>query len=71
MAMESAESSFLVLYRQEFSAISAGNHVNVLGINDVVTVEKVDFSGFYDVLASYSDLIAISGSTATARRAGT
>ena len=44
-AQDATSSNFIGLYGQEFSTISAGNHVNVLGIDEVITVENGDFKG--------------------------
>jgi hypothetical protein len=45
-ATDSAATGFLPIYGQEFSSISSGNHVNVLGVNEVIT----DTNGRYDLL---------------------
>ena len=36
---------FVAIPGQEFSAISKGNHINVLGIDELITVGKGDFKG--------------------------
>lgn len=43
-----ARLTFVPLYGQEFSTISAGNHVNVLGFPSVLDIGKGDFASFYE-----------------------
>jgi hypothetical protein len=47
-ASDAAANDFLPIYGQEFSSISSGNHVNVLGIDEVIT----DKNGRFDLLFS-------------------
>lgn len=42
--------NFLAIYGQEFSTISSGNHVNVFGIDSVLTVSNGDFKSLCDML---------------------
>lgn len=49
-AKDASTPTFLALYGQEFSTISSGNHVNVFGINEVLTAENGNFKGLADVL---------------------
>ena len=44
-AHDATTSNFIALYGQEFSTISSGNHINVFGINEVLTVDNGDFKG--------------------------
>ncbi len=44
-ATEASDANFVALYGQEFSTISAGNHINVFGINEVLSIENGDFKG--------------------------
>lgn len=50
-AKEATDSRFVALYGQEFSTISSGNHVNVLGINYVLRGENGNFSKLVKELA--------------------
>ncbi|MBD1362949.1 PHP domain-containing protein [Mucilaginibacter sp. ZT4R22] len=45
--------TFLALYGQEFSTITSGNHVNVFGLPEVITVPNGNFKGFFDLLRQY------------------
>ncbi|WPU91693.1 hypothetical protein SNE25_20450 [Mucilaginibacter sabulilitoris] len=45
--------TFLAIYGQEFSTISSGNHVNVFGLPEVLTVRNGNFKGFFDLLRQY------------------
>ena len=47
------DGKFVALYGQEFSSISAGNHVNVFEVPDVITVPN----GAFDQLATYLDSV--------------
>jgi len=49
-AQEATSSNFIALYGQEFSTISAGNHINVFGIDEVLTVGNGDFKGLLEKL---------------------
>jgi hypothetical protein len=42
-AHDATTSNFIALYGQEFSTISSGNHINVFGIDEVLTVGKWRF----------------------------
>src|SRR6478735_3654458 len=44
-SQDATSSNFIALYGQEFSTISSGNHINVFGINEVLTVDNGDFKG--------------------------
>lgn len=47
-AEQSSTSDFVGIVGQEFSSISSGNHVNVLGWNEVITVANGDFAGLFN-----------------------
>lgn len=49
-ASEASEPQFQALYGQEFSTISSSNHVNVLGVREVLTVPNGDFRQLVDAL---------------------
>lgn len=49
-ADDATDDDFVALYGQEFSTISAGNHVNVFGVDEVLTIENGDFRAFYGLL---------------------
>lgn len=49
-AKQSTTLSFIALYGQEFSTISSGNHVNVFGVPDVLTVANGDYEGLFEEL---------------------
>ncbi len=44
-AKDEKTATFIPLYGQEYSSISSGNHMNVLGIDHVITVPNGDFKG--------------------------
>lgn len=46
---------FVALYGQEFSTISAGNHVNVFQVGEVIDVDKGRFDGLLDWLSTRPD----------------
>jgi len=50
-AGEAKTSDFLPIYGQEFSTISSGNHMNVLGINEVLEIENGSFDDLIDLVA--------------------
>lgn len=56
-AKDASNATFLALYGQEFSTISSGNHVNVIGIDEVLTVEN----GNYKELANLLDKLKADG----------
>ena len=49
-AKDATTPDFLPLYGQEFSTISGGNHVNVFGLPDVLTIASGNFKPFYEKL---------------------
>ncbi|MCP4639782.1 MAG: hypothetical protein GY851_05090 [bacterium] len=49
-AREATNDGFVALYGQEFSTISAGNHVNVFEFEPVITADNGSFSELYEVL---------------------
>lgn len=49
-AADATTNTFVALYGQEFSTISSGNHMNVLGIDEVITVDNGDFKGLITLL---------------------
>ncbi|GMW03116.1 MAG: hypothetical protein AMXMBFR84_42520 [Candidatus Hydrogenedentota bacterium] len=51
-ARMATDEQFLAIYGQEFSTISSGNHVNVLGAKDVITVGNGKYSDLYDQLST-------------------
>lgn len=51
-ANDAMNEKFCALYGQEFSTISSGNHVNVIGIDEVITVANGDYKGLLDLLNS-------------------
>jgi hypothetical protein len=53
-ARDATESNFVALYGQEFSSISAGNHVNVFGVDEVLEVDNGDFKGLLDRIKTLS-----------------
>lgn len=56
-ATEATSPTFLALYGQEFSTISSGNHINVFGLPEVITVPSGNFKSFFELLGQYeSDL---------------
>lgn len=46
-----ADGTFVAMAGQEFSSISSGNHLNVIGIDEVITVPNGDFATLYSQLA--------------------
>lgn len=44
------DGSFVAFFAQEFSAIGPGNHVNVVGVDEVITVPNGDFAPLYSQL---------------------
>ena len=52
---KTADGAFVALYGQEFSTISSGNHMNVLDVGEVITVEKGRFDKLLDFLATRKD----------------
>lgn len=52
---KTVDGQFVALYGQEFSTISSGNHVNVLDVGEVITVEKGRFDKLLDFLATRRD----------------
>lgn len=51
-ARDATTSEFVGIYGQEFSSISRGNHVNVLGWDDVLTVGNGEFRDLYDLFVA-------------------
>jgi hypothetical protein len=49
-AKDAGTSNFVALYGQEFSTISSGNHMNVIGIDRVIEVPNGDFAGLIHLL---------------------
>jgi len=49
-AKDATTETFLALYGQEFSTISSGNHVNVLGIDNVLTIENGNYKSLAELL---------------------
>ena len=49
------DGQFVALYRQEFSTISSGNHVNVFDISEVINVQKGRFDLLVDFLRTNRD----------------
>lgn len=49
-AAEISGPDFLAIYGQEFSTISKGNHMNVLGIDEVIRVSNGDFGSLLDLI---------------------
>jgi hypothetical protein len=56
-AQDATSGKFLAIYGQEFSTISSGNHMNVLGIGDVITVENGKYRALYESLDSSIPLV--------------
>ncbi len=54
-ATDASTNGFVGIYGQEFSSISRGNHVNVLGWGSVLTVESGEFRELYDL---FGDVVA-------------
>lgn len=52
-AREASTAAFVGLYGQEFSTISAGNHMNVIGYDKVLTNAKGDFRSLFETLDAY------------------
>lgn len=52
---KTVDGQFVALYGQEFSTISTGNHLNVLDVGEVITVEKGRFDKLLDFLATRKD----------------
>lgn len=48
-AEDATTDTFVGIYGQEFSSISRGNHVNVLGWDEVLTVDNGEFRNLYDL----------------------
>ncbi|MDH4049418.1 MAG: hypothetical protein OEW68_15855 [Gammaproteobacteria bacterium] len=46
-ATQATTANFVAIVGQEFSSISSGNHLNVLGWNELLTVGNGDFGGLY------------------------
>jgi hypothetical protein len=44
-AKDATDNKFVAIYGQEFSTISSSNHINVLGIDEVITVPNGDVEG--------------------------
>lgn len=51
-ASATTNTRFTALYGQEFSTISSGNHMNVFGIDQVLTTPNGDFRALIDALAA-------------------
>lgn len=51
-ANEATRADFVGFFGQEFSTISSGNHVNVLGVESVLTVGNGEFDELYTQLAN-------------------
>jgi hypothetical protein len=51
----SQDGQFIVLYGQEFSTISSGNHINVFDIGEVINVEKGRFDRLLTFLQTNRD----------------
>lgn len=49
-ARDASNANYVAIPGQEFSSISSGNHANVLGIEDVITVSNGDYAGLYSLL---------------------
>ncbi|OEK03289.1 hypothetical protein BFP97_17925 [Roseivirga sp. 4D4] len=49
-ARDATDDDFLAIYGQEFSAISKGNHMNVLGIDEVIKAGNGNFNALVDRL---------------------
>lgn len=56
-AQEATSGKFLAIYGQEFSTISSGNHMNVLGIGNVITIENGQYGELYESLDSTIPLV--------------
>lgn len=52
-AKDASTANFVGLYGQEFSTISSSNHVNVLGIDELLTIENGDFASLVSKLKSF------------------
>jgi hypothetical protein len=51
-ANAATQADFVALFGQEFSSISLGNHVNVIGAQSVITVPNGDFAPLYTQLGN-------------------
>lgn len=51
-ANEATGTDFVAIFGQEFSSISSGNHVNVLGTETVITIPNGEFAPLYEELAA-------------------
>lgn len=58
-AEDSTSTDFVPIVGQEFSSISSGNHVNVLGWNDVLTVTNGDFAGLYSAFGTQTPVLQL------------
>lgn len=58
-AKDATTANFLALYGQEFSTISSGNHVNVIGLPEVIKVPNGNFKAFFDLLKNYESTTGI------------
>lgn len=56
-AAQATSPAFVAVVGQEFSSISSGNHVNVLGWNDPLTVPNGDFAGLYDAFGDATPVL--------------
>ena len=53
-ALDASTPQFTAIHGQEFSSISSGNHVNVLGIDNVITVPNGNYAALFTSLATAS-----------------
>lgn len=49
-AADATTPAFVAIYGQEFSTISSGNHINVLGIDEVITTPNGDFKALINMI---------------------
>lgn len=56
-AAQATSSTFVALVGQEFSSISSGNHLNVLGWNELLAVPNGDFAGLYAAFGDESPVL--------------
>ncbi|MGB5707447.1 MAG: hypothetical protein WBM41_11480 [Arenicellales bacterium] len=58
-ASNATSNEFVAIVGQEFSSISSGNHVNVLGWNEVLTVSNGDFDGLYNAFGTATPVLQL------------
>ena len=56
-ANNATSTDFVAIVGQEFSSISSGNHINVLGWNELITVPNGDFASLYSAFGSETPVL--------------